>query len=251
MENDIVKTNEPLIEAMFKAGAHYGYSRTKRHPTALGFLFGSKNRVEIFDLEKTKEKLLQAKSFVRSLGQAGRMILFVSSKVEARDPIKNGALKIGAPYVAGRWIGGTITNFKVIRGRVDRLEELRAKKEKGELAKYTKKERLLIDREIATLERLFSGLIPLKNLPGALFVVDPKLEHTAAREALMAGIPVVALANSDCDFKDLTYPIPANDAGLASIAFFTKEIVEAYEEGLKSRVAPAAEQMSAAGAVQF
>src|SRR3989344_3076922 len=162
------------IGELFNAGAHFGYTKSRRHPSAKPFLFGVKNKIEIFDLEKTGVALAAAANFVKSLGEVGAQILFVGGKSEARVAIKNGAESIGMPYVAGRWIGGTITNFAEIRKRVMKLERLTMEKEKGELGKYTKKERLLIDREIAKLKLYFEGLTPMKELPKAIFVIDSK-----------------------------------------------------------------------------
>lgn len=231
METNQAVANDPTIDALFSSGAHFGYRRSKRHPTAAPFIFGAKGGVEIFDLEKTKAALVRAEEFVKELSRGSRTLLFVGGKHEASEAVKAGAEKIGMPYVAGRWVGGTLTNFSQIRGRIDRMLELLSKREKGELAKYTKKERLLIDRDIARLEELFAGLIALKALPAALFVVDPTKEHTAVAEAKKTEIPVIALASSDCDFSAVRYPIPGNDASRASIAFFLERIVAAYEAG--------------------
>lgn len=219
------------MDKMFSVGAHFGYSKSRRHPTTKPYIFGMKNRVEIFDLEKTQTTLEKAKQFVRELGATGKSILFVGGKSESKDAVKQGALAIDMPYVAGRWIGGTITNFAGIRARVEKLLTLRSQKEKGELSKYTKKERLLIDREIERLERFFEGIIGLPHLPAALFVVDPRKEHIAIAEAKKHRIPVIALANSDCDLSVVDYAIVGNDAAIASIKFFVTEIVESYKEG--------------------
>jgi len=224
-------TSDPLIDALFAAGAHFGYRRSKRHPTAASYIFGVKNSVEIFDLEKTRAALQKAGAFMKTLATSGKAALFVGGKNEAREAVKNGALKLGLPYVAGRWVGGTLTNFGNIRGRIDKMLDLRAKREKGELAKYTKKERLLIDRDIARLEELFGGLVPLAALPAALFVIDPGKEHTAVEEARKTGIPIVALASSDCDFSVAEYVIPGNDASRQSISYFVERITAAYESG--------------------
>lgn len=223
------ETNNPIIDTMFKAGAHFAYSKSRRHPTAAPFIFGVKNKVEIFDLEKTHELLKQAKDFVASIGKEGRQILFVGGKNEARDAIKSGALSLGMPVVAGRWIGGTLSNFSEIKKRISKFEKLTADREKGELAKYTKKERLLIDREIANLDRFFSGLIPMKEMPKALFVIDSKREKIAVKEAKDMGIPVIALVGSDCNLNEVEYPIPGNDSSQSSIKFFVNEIVAAYK----------------------
>lgn len=222
----------PSIERMFKAGAHFGYSKSRRHPSVQPLIFGAKNKVEIFDLEKTLTYLDQAKEFVTSIAKQNGKILFVSGKNEAREAVERTAATLNMPFVAGRWIGGTFTNFPQIRKRVERLEMLVSQKEKGELSKYTKKERLLIDREIVTLQRFFSGIVSLKEMPKALFVVDSRREHIAVTEAHKLGIPVIALTGSDCNIKDVEYPIPGNDASISSISFFLSEIAVAYKEGL-------------------
>ncbi len=222
------------IERMFKAGAHFGYSKSRRHPSVKPLIFGAKNKVEIFDLEKTKEYLDTAKAFVASIAKFNGVILFLGGKNESRDVVRDLASSIGMPYVAGRWIGGTFTNFPQIKKRTERLEMLVSQKEKGELSKYTKKERLLIDREIDTLNRFFLGIINMKDMPKALFVVDSKREHIAVTEAHKAKIPVIALVGSDCNIKDVEYPIPGNDTSVASIRFFLNELISAYKEGRKA-----------------
>lgn len=225
------QTNDPVIDALFSVGAHFGYRRSKRHPTVAPFIFGVKSGVEIFDLEKTKMALEKAEAFISALSKSGKTLLFVGGKNEAREAVKAGAAKLGMPAVFGRWVGGSLTNFANIRARIDKMLDLTSKREKGELIKYTKKERLLIDREITRLEELFGGLVPLKGMPGAMFVVDPGKEHIAVTEAKKEGIPVVAVASSDCDISRIDYVIPGNDASLQSIAFFVNKIVEAYEAG--------------------
>jgi small subunit ribosomal protein S2 len=219
------------IDSMFKAGAHFAFGRSRRHPTVAPYIFGMKNNVEIFDLEKTKGLLAAAAAFAENLAREGKQLLIVGGKSEARGAVKGAGEMLGMPFVDGRWIGGTLTNFGQIRKRVEKLERLTSEREKGELAKYTKKERLLIDREIANLDRFFSGIIPMKELPKALFVVDPKKEYTAVKEAQDLGIPVIALSGSDCDVSIIEYPIVGNDASKSSIAFFVGEIVKAYEAG--------------------
>lgn len=229
----MVTTNNPRIENMFKAGAHFAFSKTRRHPSTAPYIFGVKNNVEIFDLEKTSELLEKAKAFVESLAKEGKTILFVGGKSEARNSVKSGALSLNMPYVDGRWIGGSLTNFMQIRKRVEKLERLTSEKEKGELAKYTKKERLLIDREIANLERFFSGVVSMRELPKAIFIIDPKKEFTAVKEAKDMNIPVIALAGSDCNIKGIDYPIVGNDSSQTSVQFFVQEIVKAYSSAKK------------------
>jgi len=231
MSGTVQTANDPLIDSLFGVGAHFGYRRSKRHPTAAPFIFGTKGGIEIFDLEKTKAELEKAEVFVKNLALSGKQLLFVGGKSETKAALAAAAERLSQPYVAGRWIGGTLTNFKEIRGRIDKMLDLRSKREKGELIKYTKKERLLIDREIERLENLFSGLISLKSLPAALFVVDPRKEAIAVTEAKKECIPVVALASSDCDLSLINYAIPGNDASRASIAFFVERIAKAYELG--------------------
>ncbi|MCR4311263.1 MAG: 30S ribosomal protein S2 [Candidatus Taylorbacteria bacterium] len=234
-KNDTIIPSE-AIQKMFEVGAHFAFTRSRRHPTVAPFIFGVKNRVEIFDLEKTHPLLEKAEAFVKKLGLEGKQLLFVGGKSEARDAIRQGAQSIDMPYVSGRWIGGTISNFKGIRSRADRFLDLTAKRESGELAKYTKKERLLIDREIEKLDRFFSGIISMKSIPDALFIVDPKHEHIAMTEALKAGIPVIALAGSDCNLKHVTCPVPGNDSSVGSVTFFVDRMVWAYKEGKNERL---------------
>lgn len=233
--------HKALFDAMFAAGAHYGATRTKRHPTAAPFIFGKKNRVELFNLEKTAELFLNAMEYVRRLASEGGSMILASSKLEAKGPLVAAAETTGLPSVAGRWIGGTFTNFAEISKRVKTLEELLAGREKGEFAKYTKKERLLLDRKIETLKSLFNGIVSMKELPKALFVIDPKKESIAVVEARKKGVVIVALAGSDCDFSLIDYPIPGNDAAPSSIAYFVSEIARAYGEGklMRSKIVPA------------
>jgi small subunit ribosomal protein S2 len=219
------------IDSMFKAGTHFGFSRSRRHPTVTPYIFGVKNKVEIFDLEKTSVLLNEAKKFVASVAAEGKQIVLVGGKHEARAAIRAAALSINMPFVEDRWVGGTFTNFKEVRKRIDKLEKLEDQREKGELVKYTKKERLMIDREIDRLSHLFSGIASIKEMPKAVFVVDPRAEKIAVKEAQDMGIPVIALAGSDCDISGITYPIVGNDASQESIRFFVNEIVKAYEEG--------------------
>ena len=216
---------------MFKAGAHFGYQKSRRNASTAAYIFGAKNKVEIIDLEKTKNDLEKAKEFVAGLAKAGKTILFVGGKNEARNAVKLSALSIAMPFVASRWIGGTLTNATEIKKRITKFEDLERQKEKGELVKYTKKERLLIDRQIVKLEEMFSGIIGMKELPKAIFVIDPKQEFTAVAEAKKIGIPVIALLNTDCDIKEIDFPIVGNDSSVSSITFFVNEIAKAYKEG--------------------
>lgn len=227
-----------LIEELHKAGAHFGYSRTRRHSSVKNFIFGSKNRMDIIDLEVMARSYKTAMEFISKLGSEGKQILFVGNKKEAQQIITDGAKNIGMPYVSLRWIGGTITNAMEIRKRVARMEDLMTRKATGALDVYTKKERLLLDREIAKLQKHFSGIQSMRRAPAALIVVDAKKEETAVEEARQAGIPVVALCGTDNDIENVTFPIVSNDSSLAVISLFVEKISEAYKNGIK--IAPKA-----------
>lgn len=226
-------SKNPAVDAMFKVGAHYGFVKSRRHPTIKPFIFGVKNRIEIFDLEKTSAQLESALEFIKKIASTGKQVVFVGSKSEARQSVKEAAERIAQPFVASRWIGGTLTNFEAIRKRVEKLLDLSSQKEKNELAKFTKKERLMIDREIERLTNLFGGITSMNHLPAAMIVVDPKKEHIAVAEAICRNIPVVALAGSDCDVSKIAYPVVANDASVDSVAYFAAQFSNAYAEGKK------------------
>lgn len=238
---DTIKSGS-AIEKLFSVGAHYGYARSRRHPSVSRYIFGNKGGVEIFDLEKTVECLQAAVTFSISLAAQRKTILFVGSKAEARRSIARAADRIGMPYVASRWIGGTLTNFSEIRKRINRLSELSETREKGELARFTKRERLLIDREITDLENTFGGLRGMSHIPEAMFVVDPKHEKAAVEEARQMNIPVIALLNTDCNALDIQYPIPASDTSLQSISYMLDEVSSAYLQNIG--IAPSANEVT-------
>lgn len=225
-----------LIDEMFAAGAHYGYSKTRRHPSTAKFIFTTKNKVDLIDLEKTEELLNAAKTFVKELSAKGKQVLFVGVKPEAKEKVKSGAESIDMPFVTERWVGGILTNAPEIKKRITKLVERREQKEKGELEKYTKKERLLIDEEVAKMHKFFSGLVIMNKTPDALFVVDAKREHIAVTEAHKMKIPVIALVSTDTNIKGIEYPIIGNDGSTSSIALFVDEIVQAYKDGHLSAV---------------
>ncbi len=230
MSKNTESTKEnPKITELFKAGAHFGFIKSRRHPTTTPYIFGLKNRVEIFNLEKTEPLLVAAVEFVKKLAADKKTILFVGGKSEAKRAIRKAGEALNMPFVPGRWVGGAISNFGEIKKRIEKLLDLTAKREKGELGKYTKKERLLIDREIVRLETLFSGLVPLTKAPDAIFIVDPKKEHNALAEAKAFNIPVIALCGSDCDISLIDYPIVGNDATLSSVNYVVDQIIAAYK----------------------
>lgn len=231
------KDTNVLVEALFKVGAHFGYSRSRRHATMKGLVYGSKNRTDILDLTKTAPILESTLAFVRGLGAHGKTVLFVGGKPEMQGIVKEAALEIGMPYVAGRWLGGTLTNFAEIKKRVKRMHELLADRDAGTLAKkYTKKERVLLDREIKELEMNFGGIANMEKLPDALVIVDTKRESIPVLEAKSAKVPAIGIMNSDCNLEDVMYPIVGNDANRESVKFFLDQIVSAYQEGTKGKV---------------
>lgn len=225
---------DPMIEKMFEAGAHYGYSKTRRHPSVSSFIYTTKNRTDIIDIEKTKEMLDKALLFVKELGSKNKIVLFLGTKPEAQNIIKTIAESLNMPYVIERWIGGTLSNFVEIKRKITELETYNKESVSGELEKYTKKERTKMAKDMKKLSRYYSGLIGLKKIPDALFIIDSKEESIAAIEAKKSKVPVIALLNSDSDMKEITYPILANDSTIPSIKFFTEKIAQGYKEGQMS-----------------
>lgn len=223
--------NKAVVEALFKAGAHFGYTKTRRHPSTNAFILNSKNKADVINLEKVDESLEAAKTIIKTLAKEGKKVLFVGTKPEAKSIITEAAVSLEMPYVAERWVGGIITNFPEIKKRITRLLEWREDKAKGNLAKYTKKEQLLIDKEAERLEKYFSGITSLMKAPDLLFVVDSKKEHIAVAEAKKMNVPVMSLCGTDTNIKDINYPIVANDAATSSIAYFVGEIAKAFREG--------------------
>ncbi|MBI2109506.1 MAG: 30S ribosomal protein S2 [Parcubacteria group bacterium] len=238
-KKDIKSTSTSLIEDMFHAGAHFGYSKTRRHPSFKPMVFGAKKGVDILNLEKTGAQLMKTLELVAESAKLGKNFLLVGTKHEARKAVEEAARTLELPYVTKRWIGGTLTNFPEIKKRVARLTTLVEQKKEGKLDVYTKKERLLLDREIARLETFFRGIVKMEKTPDMLFIIDPRHEKTAVKEAIQKSIPIVALASSDCNLADIQYPIPANDSSMTSIIFFMNKFVKAYQEGKKQQTAPA------------
>lgn len=223
---------QATIDKLFSIGAHFGYAPSRRHPSTARFIFGTKGGSEIFDLEKTAANLESALEFVKKLASERKTLLFVGGKAEGREALKRAAERINQPYVAGRWIGGSLTNFQEIKKRLARLIEISDMNESGEIAKYTKRERLLMDREATDLETMFGGLRGLVRIPDAVFIVDPKQESAALAEALQLKLPVIALLNSDCDGSRISYPIPGNDANSQVITYVLDEVAKAYADNL-------------------
>lgn len=230
-----MSTKNTQVEEMFKAGAHYGYSKSRRHPSTTPYIFATKNGVDIINIEKTQELFEKAMEQVSKYAQAGKTILFVGTKAEAKQQIIETALALNMPYVSERWVGGSLTNFPEIKKRITRLLDLRDQKEKGDLEKYTKKERLLLDREMNDMTGNFQGLTGITRVPDVMFVIDPKKEHIAVTEAHKMNLPVIGVLNTDCNLKQVEFPIIANDASVLSISFFMQAIKDAYNNGLSGQ----------------
>lgn len=220
------------VKRLFETGAHFAQVKSRRHPSMKRFLVGTKGRQEIIDLVKTTEQLEAAKAALAALARDGKTVLFVGGKVEVSGLLKNAAEKIAQPYVATRWLGGTISNWAELKKRVDRLAELSDKASFEALSKQrTKLEALYLERERERLERRLDGLAGLSKRPDALVVVDTKHEKHAVKEAREAGIPIIAIMSSDCDLAEATYPVVANDASRATVGLLLDELVGAFERG--------------------
>jgi len=194
------------------------------------YIFGERDGVHIFDLVKTKEGLEVAVEFVKKLTKEKKLILFVGTKRQAQEVVKREAARVGMPYVVQRWLGGMLTNFAQMQKRVHKLKDLKAKRESGELKKYTKREQLLIDREIARLEKFLGGVADMDKLPDALFVVDTHKEEVAVREANKMGIPVVGMVDTNGDPARVDYIIPVNDDAVKSIELVVKAVAGAIKK---------------------
>ena len=217
---------DPEIEAMVKAGVHFGHVTSKTHPKMKIFIAGVRNTVHILNLDQTKEQLAQALHFMKELKAQGKTILFVGTKVQIQALFKEVAKEMDMPYVSERWIGGTLTNFGKIRERLDRLEELERQQREGELEKYTKKEQADFDKEVQALERRFGGLRKLHGMPDAMFICDLDVNEIAKREAIQKGIPIVAITDTDINPEGITYVIPANDDAVSSVAYILNRVKE-------------------------
>lgn len=226
---EIKENSDTVVEKMFRVGAHYGYSKTRRHPSVSKYIFATKNKGDIIDLEKTSIMLDKAVEFVKNLSAKNGVILFVGTKPEAKNVTKNTAESLNMPYVSERWIGGTLSNFTEIKKRINELENYRKDSAEGGLDKYTKKERVVMAKKMEKLERYYSGLVGLKKAPDALFIIDARAEHIAATEAKSKDVPVISLMNSDSNIKDIAYPIIGNDSSIPSIKFFAGAIATAYK----------------------
>lgn len=231
-----------FIEKLFEAGSHFGFKKSRRHPTVTPYLFTTRDGNDIFDLEKTTESLEAAKEVLKDAGLHGKTVLFVGTKDEASRIVKAAAEKAESPYVTNRWIGGMLTNWSEIKKRINRLEALLHEKDTGELErKYTKKERVVIGREVDKLEFNFKGISGMAKLPDLMMVVDPRHDAIAVTEAKEKNIPVMAILSSDCDAARIEHPVVANDSLQSSVTLLLDELVTAYTEGKSAYVPKAPE----------
>lgn len=219
----------PEFKEMINAGVFYGRKKSKTHPKMKPYILGNRNGIEIVNLLKTKELLEKALNFLKEKAAAGAPMLFVATQPPAEDAVKLAA-ELGMPVVAVRWLGGALTNFKVIKSRIEYFRKLKSDWGKGALDKYTKKERLGIERELRRLQELFSGLENMAALPEVVIMIDANLHRTALREARRMNIPVVALTNTDGDPTDIDWPVVGNTRAKASINWFMSKIKEVLTE---------------------
>jgi len=219
--------NTERLEAMARAGLFYGRRKNKTHPRMRPFLAANRNTIELLDLTKTEPMLDKAVDFLGKVAAEGKTVLLVATQPAARDLVAELAVEYGYPHVTTKWVGGTLTNFNVIRKRIGYFANLKADKETGRLKSRSKKEMARINRELASMTFLFSGIEKMDKLPNVMFIVNPKLHVTALREAKRIGIPTVAILNTDTNPEIVEYPIPANDNSRVAVSFVLEEIKKA------------------------
>lgn len=214
------------LEEMAQAGVHFGHRTSRIHPKMRPYLGGVRNTVHIIDLTKTKEKLEEALKFIQELILENKILLLVGTKIQVKDLVKDIAKNCALPYINERWLGGTFTNFEVMRKRIEYFKDLEKKKAEGELEKYTKKERAKIDQELKDLEIKFGGIKELERLPDAIFVLDMKKDDLAVKEAKMKGIKVIGISDTNVDPTLADYPIPANDDARSAVKYILDKVKE-------------------------
>lgn len=223
----------PTLQELLEAGVHFGHQVRRGHPRMKPYIYGAREGVHIIDLTQSEKYLKETAEFVYNLGKSGKVLLFVGTKKQAKPIIEEVTKNLGAPYLSHRWMGGFLTNFSEIQKNIKKLKEYLDQKEKGQLSKYTKKEQLLLERKMSKLQKDFAGVMEMVVMPDALFVVDAVSDNIAIREANRLNIPVVAIADSNCDPTEIDYPVPGNDDAIKSIKILTAAIGSAYEEGKK------------------
>jgi len=222
----------PSLDALLKAGVHYGHTTQRWHPKAKPFLFGKRGEIHVIDVAKTRDKLAEAVAFITKISREGKPVLFVGVKPLARKIVKAQAERCESPYVVNRWIGGMLTNWAAISNMQKRMKRFEDDKASGRLAKYTKYEQLEFSQEYDKLNQDIGGIRSLTSgKPGAVFIVDPKYDKTALAGARKLAVPVIALSDSNIDPSKITHPIPANDDSLKSIELITSIIADAVRAG--------------------
>ena len=219
------------MKQLLEAGVHFGNQTRRWNPKMAPYIFTERNGIYIIDLQKTVRKLEEAYMFVRDLSAEGKEVLFVGTKKQAQDSIREEATRAGAHYVNARWLGGMLTNFRTIRGRIARLNQLKAMEADGTFDLLPKKEVVKLNHEIEKLEKFLGGIKEMKSLPGALFIVDPRKEKIAVSEAKKLGIPVVAIVDTNCDPDDVNYVIPGNDDAIRAVKLIASCMADAIIEG--------------------
>jgi small subunit ribosomal protein S2 len=225
------------MKQLLEAGVHFGHQTKRWNPKMKPYIFGARNGIYIIDLQKTVRYFKSAYTFIKDTVEKGDRILFVGTKKQAQDAIREEAERGGQFFVNNRWLGGMLTNFSTIKGSIDRLKKLEAMAQDGTYQLITKKEALQLEREKAKLERSLGGIKWMNKPPGAIFVIDPKKETIAVKEARKLGIPVVAVVDTNCDPDDIDYLIPGNDDAIRAIRLFTARMADACLEGASAREA--------------
>lgn len=218
------------LETMLKAGVHFGHQKSRKDPKMERYIFTTKKGISVLDLQKTLEKIEEAMNFLKKVKGTGKQILFVGTKKQVQGAVKSAAKKCAMPFVVSRWLGGTFTNFKIIRSRAKYLKDNQAKMEKGEFKIYTKFEQMKKAEELEKLEEKMGGIKDMIELPGAVFVADIKEGELAVKEAAKVGIPVVAIIDTNCNPELVDYPIPANDDAVSSVRLILSYICKAIIE---------------------
>lgn len=221
----------PSMQDLLSAGVHFGHKISRAHPKMKPFIFGSRDGVDIIDLEKSHEKLQQASQVAYEMGKSGGVMLLVGTKKQAKDIIENLAKEVNAPYLTAHWIGGLLTNFEEISKNFKKLLDLANQQQAGELSRYTKKEQLLISRRLTKFNAEAGGVANLEKIPQAIFITDAVSENTAIREALKMGVKIFGLCDSNADPNLFDWPIPANDDGIKSLKLICETVIKAYGQG--------------------
>ena len=219
------------MKQLLEAGVHFGHQTRRWNPKMAPYIFTERNGIYIIDLQKTVKKVDEAYDFLRSVAEEGKSVLFVGTKKQAQEAIKEEALKAGMYYVNERWLGGMMTNFATIRKSINRLKELEAMEQDGTFEVLSKKEVLSLKREMEKLEKSLGGIKDMDKLPGALFVVDPRKERIAVAEAKKLDIPIVAIVDTNCDPDEIDYVIPGNDDAIRAVKLLTSRMADAIIEG--------------------